>query len=306
VNLFVTGISGLLGLNLAHLARDRFEVSGCYLNSPVYIAGVETVELNLIDFASTQSALYTIRPDVILHTAAWTDVDSCQSSPERAQLINTEASRNLAEVASSMGAKFVQISTDQLFKGEAPWKTEEDSPAPINVYGETKWHAEQQVVSMCPSALILRTNFFGWGTSRRASFSDWILNSLKQGRELTMFDDVFFTPILINHMAEVIFKLIERKASGLFHVSGADRLSKFDFAMRLSEVFGCSSKQIRAGSLADVTLKAHRPLDMSLSSKKVERYLETEMPTVTEGLELLKSLHEYGWPKSLDFACTGR
>jgi dTDP-4-dehydrorhamnose reductase len=306
VKLFITGISGLLGLNVAHLARDRFQVSGCYSSSPVDIEGVESLELDIIDFTSTRSALRARKPDVILHTAAWTNVDGCQTDPDRAELINAGASRNLAAIASNLGARFVQVSTDQLFDGESPWKTEGDIPAPINVYGETKWRAEQQVANVCPSALILRTNFFGWGTSKRASFSDWILNSLKLGRELTMFNDVFFTPILINQLADVIFKLIEREASGLFHVAGAERISKFDFAMRLSEVFGYSSEHIRPGGLTSVPLEACRPLDMSLGSGKVEHYLKVRMPVVAEGLERLKSLHEAGWPETLECARTSR
>lgn len=306
MELFITGISGLLGLNIAHLARDRFQVSGCFSRSPVSIEGVETLKLDITDFTSTQVALRARKPDVIIHTAAQTNVDNCQTDPEKAEVINVEASRNLAAVANNLGAKFVHISTDQLFDGESPWKTEEDLPAPINVYGKTKWRAEQQVANVCPDALILRTNFFGWGTSKRASFSDWILHGLKQHQELTMFTDVFFTPILINHVAKVIFNLVERGASGLFHVGGAERLSKFDFASRLSEVFGYTIEHVQPVSVTSVPLKAQRPLDMSFSSAKAESYLQVRMPTVAEGLKLLKSLQEDGWPETLERAHTNR
>jgi dTDP-4-dehydrorhamnose reductase len=306
VNLFITGISGLLGLNIAHLARDKFQVSGCYSGSDVCIDGVETLKLDITDLTSTAKAVRARKPHLIIHTAARTSVDYCETNPKEAETINTVASRNLASIAENLGSKFVHISTDQLFDGASSWKTEEDSPTPLNVYGDTKWRGEQQVAKECPSALILRTNFYGWGTSKRTSFSDWILHGLQQKQDLTMFSDVFYTPILINHMAAILFSLVEAGASGLFHLVGSERLSKHDFALRLATIFGYTDEYMRRGSVMRVPLNARRPLDMSLSSAKVESYLKVQMPNVEEGLKMLKKLQEDGWPEALEKAHTNR
>ena len=155
---------------------------------------------------------------------------------------------------------------------------------------QTKLQAEEAVIQACPEAMVLRTNFYGWGTSVRTSFSDWILKSLEQGRELTMFSDVFFTPILINDLAQMILRLVDGDAKGIFNVAGRERLSKYDFALKLAEVFNRPRDKIRATTVKEFPFKARRPEDMSLSSKKVEDYLGARMPATEDGLKRLKDL----------------
>ena len=300
MKLFIAGISGLLGLNLALEARDRFTVSGCYFRSPVVIEGVRTLELDVTRIQTAEEILSEIRPDIIVNTVALTNVDQCESDPGSAHKLNVETAQHLAAVANMLGARFVHISTDQLFDGASAWKTETDSPAPINTYGRTKHLAEGAVLEVCPNALIVRTNFFGWGTSIRTSFSDWILRGLEQQRELTMFSDVFFTPILVNQFIDVTVKLIDTNAKGVFHVAGAERLSKHAFAVQMAEVFGYSKGTILASSVQNFPYKARRPGEMSLSSKKVELCLGTQMPKVAEGLERLQRLGMDGWQLDLE------
>jgi dTDP-4-dehydrorhamnose reductase len=114
-----------------------------------------------------------------------------------------------------------------------------------------------------------------------------------------MFNDVFFTPILINDLVELILGLVGRGAKGIFHVTGGDRLSKYDFAIKLAEVFNYPKDKIRAISVETFPFKAHRPKDMSLSSEKAEKYLGMHMPTVAEGLERLRCLESEGLREAL-------
>lgn len=302
MRLFITGISGLLGLNVAHLARNTFAVSGCTQTSSVSIQDVNTIQLDLRDIDSADTAIRAIQPDVILHTAALTNVDLCETDPNIAHSINVTATKNIAEIAAALGSKLVHISTDQLFDGTAPWRSERDHPAPLNVYGETKLAAEKKVMESSSEALIVRTNFFGWGTKKRESFSDWILNGLGRREKLTMFTDVFFTPILINQLAEVIFSLVEGGASGVYHVAGSERVSKHEFALRVAEVFGYSNENISGTSVAGASLKARRPSDMSLNCEKTEAFLNIKMPTIAEGLNRLNGLQLEGWPMLLEKA----
>lgn len=302
MKLFVTGISGRLGLNLALQTRERFQVSGCYYTHPIVLDGIRPLKLDVTSFGALEQALRQIRPDVIVHTAGLTNVEGCEANPMLAYRLHVEATQHVAKIANALGAQLVHISTDHLFDGTSPWKTEADSPVPLNTYAKTKWQAEQVVLQVCPDALIIRTNFFGWGTSVRMSFSDWILRALAQQRELTMFSDVFFTPILINDLVDVMIELIVRGATGIFHVAGSERLTKYDFALRMAEVFGSPKNRIRAISVEDFPFKARRPKDMSLSSRKVESCLQVRMPTPEEGLERLKRLHEEGWPRALEKA----
>ena len=299
MKLFITGISGLLGLNFALQASKEFEVSGAYLNHPVYLAGVEPLLLDLTSFASTEEVLHGIQPDIIVNTAALTDVDGCEENPDTAYQLNVDIARNVATVANDLGSRLVHISTDQLFDGTKSWCTEEDTPAPINTYGRTKWLAEGEVIGACPQALIIRTNFFGWGTSRKSSFSDWILRGLEQQRPLGMFTDVFFTPILMNHLVDMAISMATSEAHGIFHVTGSERISKHDFALKLVEAFGYSTELIQPTSVEQFPFKAPRPKEMTLNCEKAENSLKLPMPTVDAGLEKLRSLQREGWHQTL-------
>ncbi len=110
-----------------------------------------------------------------------------------------------------------------------------------------------------------------------------------------MFTDVFFTPILINDLGEIMLELVAAGASGLYHIAGRERLSKYDFARRVAEVFGIPNPRIQPISVEDVSLRAVRPKDMSLRTDTVARFLGRQMPMVSEGLARLRRLEETGW-----------
>lgn len=302
VKLFITGISGLLGLNLALQFKDVFDVTGSYHRHPVRLPGVETFELDLAQPANAKEVLTAVRPDVIIHTAALANVETCETRPEMAHQMNVEYSDTVANLARSLGAHLVSISTDQLFQENSRWTAEETEPAPINTYGRTKLLAERAVLEACPGALVIRTNFFGWGTPVRTSFSDWIIGALERDEQLTMFQDVFFSPILINTLGDLIAELMAARIGGVLHVGGGERLSKHGFALSLARVFGYGAGAIQAIDVADFNFKARRPRDMSLSVSKVESLLQTKMPTVTQSLERLKVLREDGWAERLSTA----
>jgi dTDP-4-dehydrorhamnose reductase len=302
MRLFISGISGLLGLNLALQARDRFQISGCYHAHQVILEGVQSLKLDLTSLSSLEHALLEVGPDVVIHTAGLTNVEECEANPQLAYRLNVEVTRNVAKVTNALGAKLVHISTDHMFDGKASWKREADVPAPLNTYGRTKWEAEAVVLGECRNALIIRTNFFGWGTPVRASFSDWILQTLARGDDLTMFSDVYFTPILINDLVDILTELIARGAEGTLHVAGGERLTKHAFALRLAQVFNYPTHTIRAISVENFPFRAKRPKDMSLSSKKAAQLLGSPLPGVKEGLYRLKELETQGHRAALERA----
>ena len=178
--------------------------------------------------------------------------------------------------------------------------TEDEAPHPLNEYGRTKALAEKAVLEEDPSALVLRTNFYGWGAAGRVSFSDWIIRGLEQGQVLTMFSDVYFTPILINHLVDAALELADGNASGVFNVVGPDRLSKYEFGLKVARTFGYPEDLIRPISVDELKLKAKRPKEMSLSCAKVEGSIGRRMATVSEGLTQLRDLDQDGWREELE------
>jgi len=269
----ITGGSGLLALNWACAMRDKWDVVLGTHAHKVSLAGVASQPLDLENTGRLTRQFEELAPDIVVHTAGLTNVDRCEDDPALARHVNAELARNVAEAAASRNVRLVHVSTDHLFAGTRSDYCEGDTPEPLNEYARSKLLAEAWVKEAHPRPLIIRTNFFGWGHAGRQSFSDWIVYSLRAGREITMFDDVHFTPILADALATAAHRLVDLSASGTFNVAGDERVSKYEFALRLARAFGLPAELIRPGKLRDAGLAARRPADMSLDNARVRAML---------------------------------
>jgi dTDP-4-dehydrorhamnose reductase len=284
----ITGGSGLLGLNWACAMRETRDVVLATHVRRASLAGARSVGLELDDADALTRELMQLRADTVVHTAGITSVEECERDPGRARHIYEDLSLNVARAAARVGARLIHISTDHLFSGESALSTEDAMPQPVNAYARAKVAAERAVLGACPTALVVRTNFFGWGHRYRRSFSDWIYYALAEGRTLTMFDDVFITPIVADRLAVFAQALVDSGASGVYNVVGDERISKYDFAVRLAECFGFSKALLQRGKIAASQLSARRPRDMSLDNRKARQRLGSPLGGVTEHLRLLE------------------
>lgn len=300
--LFITGISGLLGLNAAVRWRGEHAVGGVYLSHPVQIDGVDARPVDLLDADAVRARILESRPSLVVHAAGFTSVDGCEQAPEQARRVHEEATRTVAEATRDAGAGLIHISTDHLFAGTHEMADEDTVPAPLNVYAATKLAAERAVAASGADALMVRTNFYGWGTSRRVSLTDWILAGLETGTRREMFTDVFFTPIQINDLCDAMMALWQSGARGVVNVVGRERLSKYDFGVRVADEFGFDRDLIVPRSVESFPFSAPRPRDMSLSSRKASAALGREMPDAGAGLRRLAAERAAGLPGVLERA----
>lgn len=284
----ITGGSGLLALNWACRFRASSDVVLLTHKHPVLLRGVRTQRSSLEDPVVVTNLLADLSPSVVVHTAGLTSVDQCERDPGAAWLANVAVARNVALAARACGASLVHVSTDHLFQGNQPFRSESHEPHPLNVYGRTKLEAEHEVIFAHPEALVVRTNFFGWGHRYRQSFSDRIIFALEAGLPIRMFDDSFFTPVLCDVLAEICMRLVQRGTSGVLNVAGEDRLSKYEFALRLSRAFGLPENLVLRGTIKDANLDAPRPPDMSLDSSLARTKLGTGIGGVDNFIEALR------------------
>lgn len=247
-------------------------------------------------------ALQRLSPEVVVHTAGITSVDECERDPAQARQVNAEISRHVASAARESGARLIHISTDHLFAGSRSFYDEEAAPEPVNAYARSKLLAEEAVARACPAALIVRTNFFGWGPPHRQSFSDWIYDTLSRGEALTMFDDVYITPILADQVAVFSHRLLALGASGVYNVAGDERISKYDFATRLADLYELPGSLIQRGKIAASQLCARRPPDMSLDNRKARERLGTSLGNIADHLRSLKEQQRAGRREELQAA----
>ncbi len=177
---------------------------------------------------------------------------------------------------------------------------DESTPVtPNNVYGRTKSEAEKRVLEAHPQALVIRTNFYGWGSSYRHSFSDLIIGSLRAGEELTLFKDVLYTPILIETVSQAAHDLVNLQASGILHVVGDERISKYDFGLRAAEKFDLDPGLISPGLLSEQATLVQRPFDMSLSNQTACDLLGRKLGGVDEHLTRLVQQEELGFAREV-------
>lgn len=292
--LVITGGSGLLALNWACRMRRQFDVILGTHRHPVSLEGVRSVALDLESPNQLSRQLQVLEPKLVIHTAGMTSVEQCEQQPRDAEHANAGLTKNVAIATHGLGIKLVHISTDHLFTGNRPQSSEKDKPQPLNVYARTKLRAEGLVGEIDPQALIIRTNFFGWGHVYRQSFSDWIIQSLRAGREITMFDDVFFTPILVDDLALTAHEIIAKGASGVYNVVGEERISKYDFAYKVATCFGLSHALIARGQIGKSRLSVLRPRDMSLGNMKVRGLLRRQLGSVDDFLKELSRQEQRG------------
>lgn len=290
----ITGGSGLLALNWSVCIRDSWDVTLATHRHDVMLAGTNSCSLNLNSALVLADQLEQLKPDLIVHTAGLTSVDQCEQYPESAHQANALIARNVAQAAAHYGASLIHISTDHLFADRSKLSKELDQPQPVNEYARTKALAEMWVQESHSNALIIRTNFFCWGHQYRQSFSDWLIDNLGAGKELTLFDDVFFTPILADAVALNAHALLERSESGIFHLVGDERLSKYDFALKLANQFDLPANLINRAQLALAELVAPRPHDMSLDNGKAKAVLGSNLGNVDDFLKSLKLQQQNG------------
>jgi len=295
----ITGGSGLLALNWAYSMRDKHLIILGLHQRKISLTGTQIALLNLESQDNLSRQFELVRPEIVIHTAGLTNVERCQSDPILAQQLNVILATNIAKICARFQVPFIHISTDHLYSGHSSFADESLLTSPVNVYGSTKAEAELRVLDENPEALIIRTNFFGWGTNYRQSFSDFVIHRLREKKEIELFDDVFYTPILIGALAQAAHDLIAMNAKGIFNIVGGQRISKLDFGVTLAQVFGLDDALIKPTQIAMKSLLVKRPLDMSLSNKKAVSLLGREFGTIEDYLTQLRQLEKDGMAKEL-------
>ena len=279
----MTGSSGLLGRILVNLLKNDYEVIGIDKYVPTNEPGA--LALDITHTRAALESMVKLHPSVVVHTAAETNVDLCETDHEHARMINVEGTVNVAEVCAKSGARMIFISTDYVFDGIKGSYSEADQPNPISYYGHSKLEAERIVMSKLPNALILRTSvLYGWHPSK-LNFATWVIKGLRERETLKVVKDHINSPTLADNLAKAIRSAIERNSNGLLHVAGSERISRFDFARKTAKSFDLDESLLVPVDMCDLNWAAKRPRDSSLNVAKAEKELGIELFGVDRGLE---------------------
>ena len=249
--------------------------------------------MNLLEDGAPHRLIEGTEPDWVIHCAALASLDACEEQPELAQLQNAEMPGRLARAA--RGLRFLHISTDAVFDGLRGNYTEEDAPNPRSVYGRTKLAGEWAVFANHPEALVVRSAFYGWSIDGRRSLAEFFIDNLSEGRRVPGLIDIRFCPLLTNDLANVLFAMLEKGLSGLYHGVSRDDMTKYEFGVALAKTFGLDDKLIESKKSGDLDRVAPRSPNLSLVAQKLTDHLGTNLPSISSGIDRLYELHQTGF-----------
>jgi len=271
---WITGANGLIGNYLVQTA-PRFAPRST-------VRAVTRADFDLLDFTAVRQAFQREQPHAIIHCAAITVVADAQKSPALARRVNVETTQLLSELAAEI--PFVFFSTDLVFDGGKGNYSETDAVNPLHVYGETKLAAEQCVLAN-PRHLIVRTSINGGvSLSGARSFNEQLRRSMQQaGTAMTLFTDEFRCPIPATETARAVWELLGKECAGLYHLAGAEKLSRLQIAQALLPRWPEIQMEIKSGSARDFP-GPPRALDTSFNISKVQNELSAPLPGLNEWL----------------------
>lgn len=279
MKVLVTGSEGQLGSECMRLLVER----------GIEAIGTDIRTLDLCDLDSVPNAVASYGAQWIIHCAAYTQVDRAEGDAERAFCINRDSSRAVAEGAQRSGSRMVYVSTDFVFSGDKGIPYDEtDAPAPLSVYGRSKWEGEQVVLEALPDALVFRT---GWVYGVHGNnFVKAILRLAAERDRLTIVDDQVGTPTWTADIADALITLMERDVKGVVHFTNEGVASWYDFAVevyKLAQQYGVplKAKSIVPISSRDYPAAAQRPHYSVMSKVKVRSLLKSDIPHWRTSLE---------------------
>jgi dTDP-4-dehydrorhamnose reductase len=299
MKILVTGASGLLGLNLCLMMQPTHEIVGVDRSR---LSGVpfELLRADLLDARVEHRILDSVRPDWLIHCAAQANLDACEADPALAKTLNADLPGELATACAQRGIRMVHLSTDAVFDGTKDGVyTEEDAPDPLSVYARTKLDSERAVLNANPDVIVVRVNFFGWSLNGQRSLAEFFVNSLGIGKRLPGFTDVYFCPLFVGDLAELLLKMLVNELSGIYHVVGSESLTKYDFGVAIARRFGFDERLIEAVSVEESGLKARRSHNLQLSVHKLSTALGEPIPGFSTGLDRFYTQYQQGYPQKL-------
>jgi len=293
--LLITGVSGLLGINLAlEAVQQGFDVVGWSNSRNLKNTPFQQETVRLEDLQRLPAALKYARPDAVIHCAAVANLDLAEQHPQLTDLVNAQAPGVLAQAAKSRGVPFVQISTDAVFDGSKANYNEEDLPNPQNTYAQSKLAGEEAVRLSHPEALIARVVFYGWSPSGTRSLAEFFFNNLSQGKQVNGFTDSIFSPLYVRDLADLLLEALSKNLTGTYHFFSRQSLSKYDLGVAIARRFGFDEDLITPIQTAQGDLPTRRSLNLSANTEKLESALGHSLPGISEGLHGLFDDYQRG------------
>lgn len=291
----ITGANGLLGQKLVQKLKDnpKYQVfatgKGKSRLPENWKQGYQWLEMDITDKQQVLDVFEQVRPDFLIHTAAMTNVDECETNKSACELCNIDAVHNLIQACGPFGTHFIHLSTDFIFSGEDGPYDEYAVPDPVNYYGLTKLKSEQLLQASKLNWAIARTVLvYGLATDMsRSNIILWVKKSLEEGKTIQVVNDQWRTPTLAEDLADGCILIMEKGATGIFNISGKDFLTPYDMAVMTAEYFGLDKSLIKEVDSNIFKQPARRPLKTGFIIEKAQNQLGYSPKSFMDGIGIL-------------------
>ena len=262
----VTGSAGLIGRQVVKDLSETHEVFSCYNKSKPEHGNI--IKMDLLNHEMISNVMSEKKPDVVIHLGAMTAVDLCDAQQDNALKINSQATEILAKECSKINSFMVYVSTDYVFDGNTGMYEENDTANPLGFYGKSKLLGEKSIQNFSSNWCIARTSTpFGLHPTKK-SFPIWVIENLQKQKQIDVLTDQFTSPTYVPSLSRMLIEISERHLTGIIHVAGASKISRYEMASLVSDKLGLDGKLLREISINDIKWEAQRPKDSSLNVSK--------------------------------------
>lgn len=290
MRILITGSNGLLGQKLVKLLANnpniQFLATSTGENRIKSITGFDYASLDITNKIQVEQVFNQFKPNVVINTAAMTNVDACEDQKEQCWNLNVNAVKNLIEASEKYRTHLIHLSTDFIFDGEnGPYK-EEDKPNPLSYYGESKYEAEKLLQASNIKWSIVRT-IIVYGVVEDMSRSNivlWAKQALEKGNPLTIVNDQFRMPTLAEDLAQACWLIVEKSATGIYNISGKDFMSIIELVNRVADFYGYDKSIISPIASTSLNQAAKRPPKTGFVLDKAIKELGYSPCSFEEGL----------------------
>ena len=280
----MTGSAGLIGQQLVKDLSESNQVFSSY-NESIPEFG-EPIRMDLRDQTEISSVFNEKKPDIVIHLGAMTDVDHCERDKSSATEINAKSTEIIAKECSNQNSFLVYLSTDYVFDGNSGMYNEIDTTNPIGHYGKSKLAGERSVENFSSEYCIARTSTPFGLHSKKKSFPTWIIENLEQKNQINVLTDQITSPTYIPNLSQMLIEIAERKITGILHVSGASKMSRYDMACMIADKLDYDQSLLNPAIMSQMNWDAERPKNSSFDVSKAASILHQKPQTIEESIEL--------------------
>ncbi len=269
--IIITGITGYIGENLAKFLMNEYDVIGIINKTNTNII-TPTIKLDLK--SNNYNSIKEFNPDIIIHCAAISGLKACEENKNNAKETNVNVTRKITKLANDCSARLIFISSDQVFDGKKGMYSEGEIKNPVNYYGETKSEAEEIEKNNCLNYAVCRTALvYGGLKEKEGSFWNYLYTSLIKNKAITLYNNIFSNPTHIDELCLMIKRLIGKKENGIFHCVGNQKLSRYEFGLKVAKKINKDSNLIKSENW--IKGSQCRPKDSSLIPSSIFNGINT-------------------------------